>query len=265
MPTDSVLMVAVEVGNSRIKLGQFEARPGEKSLPQPSRTLALDVDHWEPVEIALWLAPTEPSQLQWYLSSVHRAAAARFSQWLDGESAATTQLAHDDLPLFVGLAAPDKVGIDRLIGAVAANHLREDGQPAIVVDLGSAITVDVVSAEGTFCGGAILPGISMAARALGQFTDQLPTLDEVDLQQPPPAIGASTDEAIASGVYWGAVGAVRTLVKQVKDQMASEPLVLLTGGGSDAVADSIGGDVRHEPDLLLAGIALSAASRIDDD
>ncbi|MFP6658264.1 MAG: type III pantothenate kinase [Pirellulales bacterium] len=263
MPTASFPIIAAEIGNSRIKLGQFDTAPDAASLPRPSRTLALDVEHWDPVEIALWLAPAEPGKLHWCLSSVHRAAADRLAAWLAGERADTTLLAHDDLPLFVGLPAPDKAGIDRLIGAVAANHLRGDEQPAIVVDLGTAITVDVVSAEGIFCGGAILPGISMAARALGQFTDQLPSLDDVDLQQPPPAFGTSTDDAITSGIYWGTVGAVRTLVKQLKEQMTSKPLIVLTGGGSDTVADSLGGDVRHEPHLLLAGIALSAASRVE--
>ena len=86
-------------------------------------------------------------------------------------------LAAGDLPLEVRLERPDMVGIDRLVDAVAVNRLRDAGRPAVIVDVGTAITVDLVSADGAFLGGAILPGIQMSARAMHEFTDLLPLVD----------------------------------------------------------------------------------------
>ena len=93
--------------------------------------------------------------------------------------------------------------------------MRPPGRPAVVIDVGTAITVDLVSAEGAFLGGAILPGIAMSARALHEFTDLLPLVDMSELAAPPPALGDSTEAAMRSGLFWGAVGAVRQLIEQL--------------------------------------------------
>ncbi len=96
------------------------------------------------------------------------------------------------------------VGIDRLVDAVAVNRLRDAGRPAVVVDVGSAITVDLVSRDGAFLGGAILPGIAMSARAIHEFTDLLPLVEMSELIAPPPVLGTATAPAMESGLFWGA-------------------------------------------------------------
>ena len=126
-----------------------------------------------------------------------------------------TLLAAGDLPLEVKLPRPDMVGVDRLLDALAANALRQPGRPAVVVDVGTAVTVDLVSAAGAFLGGAILPGIAMSARALHEFTDLLPLVDFSELAAPPPALGTETEAAMRSGLFWGAVGGVRELIGQL--------------------------------------------------
>jgi type III pantothenate kinase len=110
------------------------------------------------------------------------------------------------------------VGIDRLLDAVAANRLRHPAAPAVVVDVGTAITVDLVAADGSFQGGAILPGIAMSARALHAFTDLLPLVDVRELSSPPPPLGTSTVAALQSGLFWGAVGAIRQLLEILPGQ-----------------------------------------------
>jgi type III pantothenate kinase len=193
-------------------------------------------------------------------------------------------LAAGDLPLRVAVPRPDMVGVDRLLDAVAANRLRDASRPAVVVDVGTAITVDAVSADGVFLGGAILPGIGMSARALHEFTDLLPLIDVEQASsllgessrvrathqpQPmavrcthptslPPAVGRDTEAAMRSGLFWGAVGAIRELVARVADDAGSQPQVFLTGGAGPAVADLLGPDAHHVPHLTLAGIALTA-------
>jgi type III pantothenate kinase len=157
------------------------------------------------------------------------------------------------------------VGIDRLAGAVAANVLRGQGLPLVVVDLGTAITVDLVDSAGTFLGGAILPGIGMSARALHEFTDLLPLLNMETLTQPPPAVGASTMHAMQSGLYWGAIGAARELIERFRQFLGQQPQVLLTGGAAASVAALVEPAARYEPHLVLAGIALSVAASIHAD
>jgi type III pantothenate kinase len=169
-------------------------------------------------------------------------------------------LTSGDLPLEVALERPDLVGIDRLLDAVAANRLRSPTLPAIVIDLGSAVTVDLVSAEGKFLGGAIAPGIGMSARALHAFTDLLPLVETADLAEVPPAAGTSTAAAIRSGVFWGGVGAIRELIEQMARGLSQRPEVFLTGGASPAVAEQLGPEALLVPHLTLAGIALAAAA-----
>src|SRR5262249_24100814 len=141
-------------------------------------------------------------------------------------------LTDQDMPLSVEVAEPAKVGLDRLANAVAALALRSTGASAIIVGVGSAIVVDLVRANGQFAGGAILPGLRTAAYALHDHTDMLPL---VEIVESPPPLGRSTIDAMRSGLFWGAIGAVRELIDQLaKDAGAVE--VFLTGGDAPALA-----------------------------
>jgi type III pantothenate kinase len=153
---------------------------------------------------------------------------------------------------------PARVGIDRLLAAVAVDRLRHRERAAIVVDLGTAITVDLVEPDGAFAGGAILPGIATSARALAEQTDALPQVHLEFLDHPPAALGKSTVPAIESGIYWGAIGAIRELVSQLSAPFQTRPDLFITGGASGQVADLLKshGTVRHVPNLVLSGIAL---------
>jgi type III pantothenate kinase len=196
--------------------------------------------------------------LAWYIGSVNRPSATRLLDWLRCRRPQDrlTLLAAGDLPLEVRVPRPDMVGVDRLLDALAANALRGPGRPAVVIDVGTAITVDLVSAEGAFLGGAILPGIAMSARALHEFTDLLPLLDLSELAAPPPALGTETAAALRAGLFWGAVGGVRELIGQLAGPQ--RPQVILTGGASPAVAELLGPSAQLVPHLTLAGIALAA-------
>ena len=252
-------LIAVDIGNSRIKLGEFDRPPQSGRLPEPNRTLLLDTADWAPMEIALWLAPTSPAAINWLLATVNHPASARLGKWLAHEGGNKTfrKLTHRDLPLTVDIAAPQAVGIDRLLGAVAANFLRRPELPALIIDLGSAITVDLVSENGTFRGGAILPGIGMGARALAEFTDLLPLVDMTGLEEPPEVLGTLTTGAISSGLYWGALGAIRELIGRLSAGLEKEPQVFLTGNAAPEMARLIDEQVCFEPHLVLAGIVLA--------
>ncbi len=257
-------LIAVDVGNNRTKFGLFPPDSlrsvAVRALPEPASTFHVLGGAADLGCLASWLPRDAGRTLSWWIGSVNRPSATRLIDWLrtNRPEDSITLLAAGDLPLEVALERPDMVGIDRLLDALAANRLRQPARPAVVVDVGTAITVDVVSPEGVFLGGAILPGITMSARALHTFTDLLPLLDTSDLDGPPPALGTSTVGAMQSGLFWGAVGAIRQLIAELTRNLAGEPEVFLTGGAGPAVAGLLGHSARHVPHLTLAGIALAA-------
>jgi len=256
-------LIAVDVGNARTKLGAVRADWADR-LPEAEEPLGIDNQAEELDSLAAWLAPFAATRASWWIGSVNRSAATRLVDWVrrNRPEDPLTLLSAADLPLAVELPRPDMVGVDRLLDALAANHLRQPDRPAVVVDVGTAITVDLVSAHGVFCGGAILPGIAMSARALDEFTDLLPLVDMSELTEPPPAVGTSTEQAMQSGLFWGAVGSIRELIRQMTDALpkgqANEPDVFLTGGAGPAVADLLGPSAHHVPQLTLMGIAWAA-------
>ena len=255
----TAFLIAVDIGNARIKLGLF-ATPRTSSLPEPVRTLSLAGDLLELDQIAPWLDESLDKPYSWWVASVNRLATTRLTDWIRKHlpEHRITLFTADNLPLTVQLELPDMVGIDRLINAVAVNCLREANRPAVIVDVGTAITVDLVSADGAFQGGAILPGLQMSAQALHEFTDLLPLVDMSDLAAPPPALGKATVSAIQSGLFWGAVGSIRLLIEQLTVGIAFKPQVFLTGGVSATVARLLGPDVQHVPNLTLSGVAVTA-------
>jgi type III pantothenate kinase len=155
---------------------------------------------------------------------------------------------------------PDRGGADRLLAAVAASALREPSRAAIVIDAGSAVTVDLVNHEGVFQGGVIWPGRAMMTQALAGNTDALPLITSPLEEEPPPIVGHSTDKAIRSGLFWGNVGAVREFVTQIKRALPHEPDVFVTGGDAAQLARYACPEARRVADLVLAGTVLTARS-----
>ena len=123
---------------------------------------------------------------------------------------------------------PAEVGADRVANAIAATH-RHPGKNCIVVDCGTATTFDVMTAEGDYLGGAILPGLGISAETLSSRTARLPA---VEIFKPESALGRSTVESIQAGLYHGHVGAIRQILAQLtKEAFAGvKPVVIGTGG-----------------------------------
>ncbi len=249
-------LIAVDVGNSRVKFGVFE-HPLSEVLPHPQRALAARLDQFEE-EIPGWL-PNGPEHYHWSIASVNRPATVRLIKWLEEHRVSRIQLlTHADLPVQIDLPRADLVGLDRLANAVAVNQLRSANEPAIVVDLGTAMKVDLVSATGAFAGGAIMPGLSMSARALHEFTDLLPAIEVAESPEP---LGKSTLAAMSSGLYWGSVGAIHELIARLSPGPTATQ-VFLTGGAAPKFVSVLGHEAQRPPQfvphLTLAGIALAA-------
>lgn len=126
---------------------------------------------------------------------------------------------------------PKAVGADRIADAAAVQRLY--GGPACVVDFGTATTFDAISKEGDYLGGAISPGIGIAAEALFIRTAKLP---RVDLQRPPNAIGRNTTHAMQSGLLFGYVALVEGMVARFRDELGEDTRVIATGGLAEILA-----------------------------
>ncbi|MCC7421587.1 MAG: type III pantothenate kinase [Planctomycetaceae bacterium] len=271
----TAFLLAIDVGNSRIKFGLFDSAACGRAamkLPECLRTLAVPVAEEVPWnEIRAWCDP-RGVEVHGVLAGANPQGIARVvDTWPDEWPAPQVISEPTHVPIATRLIYPRRVGIDRVLNAVAANVVRPSGQSVIVVDSGTATTVDLVGPDGLFEGGAILPGFELCARALHYYTALLPliSMDELDTQSNEP-LGRETRAALRSGLFWGQLGAVKELVarlseppaKQGPDRSAAgtsgtKPLVLLTGGGSGLLGPHLP-EARFERFLSLQGLALSA-------
>lgn len=145
---------------------------------------------------------------------------------------------------------PKQVGQDRLVGAYGA--LRIYGKPLIVVDLGTAITFDVISSEGDYLGGAIVPGIRLSAESLFLKTALLP---HIDIKAPSNIIGRTTQESILSGLFYGYGSLCRGFIDLISQQIKAKPKVVMTGGHTHLMKKFVSPKIRIiDEDLVFKGI-----------
>jgi type III pantothenate kinase len=245
-------LIAINVGNTRTQIGQFI----DGRLEQSDRISDGDLNGIVDRARALWTTIADKPQAAIAVASVNDPAADQIISGLKQALAVEIYRVGADLPIPVGRRLdPDaNTGVDRLLNAAAAFDIVQ--QACIIVDAGSAVTVDFVDGEGTFHGGAIAPGAAMQLRSLHEHTAALP---EVEFRAPgDDAIGHSTIHAMLSGVYHGIRGLVWRLVERYSEQYGAYPLVIITGGdidilfGDDELVD------RRVPNLTLMGIAAAA-------
>ncbi len=156
-----------------------------------------------------------------------------------------------DTGLKIAYEIPSEVGADRIVNSVAA--FAKYGGPCIVVDLGTAITFDAVSAAGRYLGGLIAPGIGIAVEALFAKTARLPM---VEFREPEKLIGTNTVGSIQSGLYYGAIGMIDGVVARLIEELGPETKVVATGG--QALLITRGSRYLHDvdEDLTLEGLRM---------
>lgn len=148
-------------------------------------------------------------------------------------------------------AHPREVGADRVVDAAAVRALY--GVPACVVDFGTATTFDAISAEGDYLGGAIAPGVGIAAQALFERTAKLP---RVELIRPPSVIGRNTVHSMQSGLLFGYVGLVEGMVARFRAELGADMRVVATGGLAELVARETQAIDVVDPWLTLHGLRI---------
>ncbi len=144
---------------------------------------------------------------------------------------------------------PEAVGADRLVNAVAAHE--EYGGPLIILDFGTATTLDVINANGDYVGGVIAPGINLSVEALHRAAAMLP---KVSVTRPQTVIGKHTTPAMQSGIYWGYVGLIEGLVERIRDEYGEKLRVVATGGLAPMFEPAVDAIQEVDRNLTLRGL-----------
>lgn len=204
--------LVADVGNSRIKWGVCTRAGGEPAVVARA-SLGDDPAEWQD-RLARWkeefplLKGGEP--LTWAVAGVHPERCGRLRDWIVSRGDRAVMIdRYDLLPLTVDVDEPRRVGLDRLLNAVAAKSRLPPGRPAVLVDIGSAVTVDCLDERHVFRGGAIFPGLRLMTKALHDCTALLPA---VEMGPSAPALpGRSTIAAIQAGVFWTVLGGIQMI------------------------------------------------------
>lgn len=247
------MLLAIDIGNTSIKLGIFD---GDRL--RATWRLATGVDRLADEYGALLLTFLQRQKLP--VSKTTGVALCSVVPPLVTVFQEMCQKYLGTSPLVVGAGVktgvricvdnPRELGPDRVVNAVAAHHLY--GEPVIIVDLGTAITFDVVSKEGNYLGGVIAPGINISSEALFARTAMLP---RIELTHPKQVIGSDTISAIQSGIFFGYIGLIEKILERIEAELGCKAKVVAAGGHAH-LAKEIPAIEIVNPHLSLIGLRL---------
>lgn len=243
-------LLTLSLGNSRLALGTFLAgelnpavRVAHGQRGDWAKAIAAEWAKIEKLEGGAVVAASVNPALEEPLEEAVSEATGRRVLWVGKDI---------DPPIKVLTENPSETGIDRVLNVAAAHE--QMGKACVVVDAGTAITVDVCNDAGDFLGGAIAPGVPLMLDSLKERTAKLP---RVELEIPTGPYGLNTREAIRHGVYHGIRGMVKELTEQYAVALGHWPEIIATGGDAQKLFG--GWELVHAvaPDLTLYGIALA--------
>jgi type III pantothenate kinase len=248
------MLLALDVGNTNITVGMF--RDGELADHRRLRTVREQTsDEWGILLMSLLrYASLEPADVDGIIVSsvvppLNSALAEMAERYF--HVAALFVTAKTNTGLTILYDNPYEVGADRLVNGVAALH--KYGGPCVIVDLGTAITFDALSANSEYLGGIIAAGIGISAEALFNRTARLPL---VDFRKPRSVIGTNTVASMQSGLYYGAIGAIDGMIERLIHELGPETKAIANGGQAQLIA---GGSryIRHvDENLTLDGLRI---------
>ncbi|NBQ87122.1 MAG: type III pantothenate kinase [Betaproteobacteria bacterium] len=249
--------LAIDIGNTRLKWALFaQPEPGAAPLAQGAEFL----ENIDKLAEGAWAGLPEPSRMLGCVvagEAVRRRVEEQMEIW--DLSASWVVPGLQEAGLVNGYDHPTRLGADRWVAMIGAHDLllrRGERRPAVVVMVGTAVTVDAVDQGGKFLGGLILPGHGIMLRALESGTAGLrvPT-GEVR------AFPTNTSDALTSGGTYAIAGAVERMVRHLRDHTGMEPLVVMTGGAGWKMAPSMSVPFELHDNLIFDGLMVIALSR----
>lgn len=226
------MRLAIDIGNTAAKWAVFEGRNKVAG------------GRWQRAEGV-------PAEVEDFLAKGGEAMLCASGE-VEGLLADVPRLTADaPMPIKIGYSTPATLGPDRIAAACGAHCLHPD-RPCLVVDAGTCITVDFVAADGTFHGGAIMPGLAMELSALHTMTAKLPLVDIGGVERAP-VLGRTTEECIVAGTLGATMLALAGFVALYKEK-APGLAVVLTGGDAQQLMAAGATGWEHEPDLTLIGL-----------
>lgn len=249
-------MVVADVGNTRIKFALLCSQE-KQALPVPVATLVWpNGESFQKTALQELMAKAEGS-IHCAISGSQLTLLEELADWWPDSFPAPHVIRRaTDLKFPLAVDAPEKVGVDRVLNAIAA-ATEFPGRPAMVIDAGTATTIDLVDASGTFQGGVIMPGYELSAHALHDYTNRLPLipLREI-LGAEPEIVGKNTVAALRSGLIWGHVGAVNEIVQRMTEVISPlESLIcLITGGAAELLLPHLTLPATYRPACTLQGL-----------
>jgi len=251
------MLLAVDIGNTEITLGLFAGTELERSwrvMTHPGRTQ----DEWAVLFRALFV------QAGLDITEVGRSIVASVVPFVteavtdglvDATGTVPVIVSAANLPITLDVDEPQTVGADRMINTLAASRLF--GVDTIVVDFGTATTLDCITKDGRFLGGIIAPGVRTAGENLVRKAAKL---SATEIAAPAHAIGKRTDDCIRAGIVFGTADSVDGLVRRIKAEWPTRdvPRVVATGGLAPLVAKYSSEIEEVHPDLTLQGLRVAA-------
>ena len=239
--------ITIDIGNSRVKIGLFQ----EKNLVKLWQYEPADFQEKFLSELKKGKYLSDLKYLGWV--NVGEKMLAPLLPFFTAQAPDCQWLPiHKDtvLPVENAYRTPETLGMDRIVAVCGAFSVGHDG-PLLVIDAGTAITYDFLSRDNQYLGGGISPGLSTRFRALSTFTANLPL---VELKEPIPLVGETTEESILSGVTNGFITEVEGTIQRYRDQFGSDTQVFLTGGDADFLGNHLKNVNFADSNLVLKGI-----------
>lgn len=249
-------LLAVSVGNTRTRVGAFVK--GELCEVSTFSNKRLDRIASAIEQANKPLSEVEDAHV--LVSSVNPGVIEEVLGLLKKHTTREVFRVEDDLPIPIGRQLDPEaiVGEDRLLNAAAA--FDKLNQACVVVDAGTAMTIDYIDGNGTFHGGAIVPGAQLMLDALTKRTALLP---DVDFKKPEELIGHNTTQAMLTGAFYGLRGIVRSVTEAIAVETGQYPIVVATGGDAQVIFRDDEFVNRVIPDLGLQGIAVTLKKQLE--
>jgi type III pantothenate kinase len=257
-------IIAIDIGNTSIRIGLFlhDKKESIQTVPGTAQEELKTVlnSAWEKIpKISLSKEGKRDGVL--VVSSVKPQWTKQVARIVRQELDEDIKLVGRDIPLPISAFVddPGQVGTDRLVAAAAAYVVVENA--AIVIDVGTAVTIDLVDQHGVFQGGVIFPGFALGSRALQEHTAQLP---EVNIHRPSAPYGKNTADAINCGLYYSLVGALEEIIRRFAETLGTWPQTVITGAGAKLIKEDCQFIDSYVPDLVVHGIVLAHKKHLEE-